>query len=111
MQHLIHAWFEGWATGEYRSLPLAEGFTHTSPFGVVEGRDAYLALVEANEAAFLGFTFEIHDELYGNGVAAVRYTARKGRITLDAGEFFRGDDSGITAIVSYYDTGGGASYD
>jgi len=87
---------KGWEAGDYRSLPLAEGFTHTSPFGVVEGQGAYPALVEANEGAFLESAFGIHDALYGDGVASVRYTARKGDFALEAGEWFWGSAGEIT---------------
>ena len=106
----VRQWFAGWEAGEYRTLPITDGFAHTSPFGVVEGKDAYLALVEANEDSFLGFRFVIHDELYAAGSACVRYTASKGEISLDASEWFFGTDAGIDRIISYYNVGD-ASYD
>ena len=105
MKELIDGWFEAWESGNYRAIPVTDHFTHTSPFGTVEGKAEYLALVEANEDSFLGFRFEIHDQLHGDGVACVRYTARKGDFSLDASEWFLGGDHGIETIISYYNVG------
>lgn len=110
MEGLVRAWFERWEEGEYRSIPVTADFTHTSPFGTVEGRDAYLGLVAANEDSFLGFRFELHDELYGEDVACVRYTAVKDEHSLDVSEWFFGGEDGISKIVSYYNVGE-ASYE
>ena len=106
----VRAWFGAWQEGNYREIPVTDDFTHISPFGTVEGKAAYLELVEANLDSFLGFHFTIHDELHGDSVACVRYTAHKGEFSLDASEWFFGTDAGIDEIVSYYNVGE-ASYD
>jgi len=41
-RRLAHLWIEAWNRGEPESIPLAESFVHTSPFGRLEGRDNYL---------------------------------------------------------------------
>lgn len=110
LEPLVERWFEAWQTGDYRSIPVTDGFAHTSPFGTVEGKTSYLRLVEANEGQFLGFAFDLHDQVHARGVSCVRYTARKGDFRLDASEWFFGTAAGIERIVSYYNLGGPASY-
>jgi hypothetical protein len=61
--------------GDYRGIPVTEGFTHTSPFATIDGKDRYLSSVAANEDRFLGYRFDIRDELYGADSARVRFTA------------------------------------
>jgi limonene-1,2-epoxide hydrolase len=110
LRSLVARWFEAWETGDYRAIPVTDDFTHTSPFGTVDGKAAYLSLVESNEDQFLGFTFDVHDEVHADGAACVRYTARKGDFSLEASEWFFGTVAGIDRIVSYYNLGGPASY-
>jgi hypothetical protein len=43
---LARAWIEGWNTGKPDDIPLAENFTHSSPFGEVKGREKYLEWVK-----------------------------------------------------------------
>lgn len=100
---LVHLWFERWESGDFEHIPVEEGFRHTSPYGIVAGKTAYLSMIQESRDSFLGFEFEIHDELYGSETACVRYTGRKGDYALEATEwFFKGTDL-IEAIVSYYD--------
>jgi hypothetical protein len=110
LEDLVTTWFEKWSTGDYRSLPLAREFTHTSPYGTIEGREAYLSIVADNEEQFLGFEFQILDQLYDANKACVRYTARSGDHALEASEWFFGDGEKISSIISYYNIGD-VSYD
>jgi hypothetical protein len=110
LEDLVKTWFEMWSTGDYRSLPLAGEFTHTSPYGTIEGREEYLRIVADNEDQFLGFEFQILDELYDADKASVRYTARSGDHVLEASEWFFGDGENISSIISYYNIGD-VSYD
>lgn len=41
-RRLAHVWIDAWNRGEPESIPLAETFVHTSPFGRIEGREKYL---------------------------------------------------------------------
>ncbi len=43
---LARVWIECWNEGAPDLIPLAESFTHTSPFGRVSGRETYLAWVK-----------------------------------------------------------------
>lgn len=109
-EDLVRAWFENWEDGDFRAIPVTDDFEHISPFGTISGRQEYLDVVEANQDQFLGFRFDIHDEIYDDGKACVRYTARKGEFSLDASEWFFGDKTGIQRIISYYNVGGDVSY-
>lgn len=45
-EELARLWIERWNAGDPDSIPLAEEFKHTSPFGCVEGREEYLEWVK-----------------------------------------------------------------
>ena len=45
-EQLARAWIDGWNAGKPDDLPLAADFTHSSPFGVMHGRDNYLQWVK-----------------------------------------------------------------
>lgn len=101
-QQLVQDWFGKWETGDFENLPLTNDFTHTSPYGTIKGKQAYVQLVAANKEQFLGHRFEIHDELCGEHSACVRYTARQGDFSLQASEWFYFKEGLIASIVSYY---------
>lgn len=106
LQKLVKKWFDKWATGDFLNLPITENFKHTSPYGTVDGKKAYISLVEANKDKFLGYQFEIHDELYEKGKACVRYTAIQGNFRLDVSEWHYLEDGLIKEIVAYYNIEG-----
>lgn len=103
---LVKQWFGKWTNGDYLNLPLSEHFKHTSPFGTINGKQAYLDIVRENEDKFLGQTFEIHDEIYHENLACVRYTAKQGTdFSLDVSEWFYITNGLISEIISYYHIG------
>lgn len=104
-QQLVKRWFETWQRGDFHHLPLTDDFTHTSPFGVVEGKDQYLALVESNRSKFLGYRFILHHQLYGEDKACVCYTAEQGTFRLDVSEWYFFQHNLIAAVVAYYHIG------
>lgn len=105
-KQIVTEWFSQWEKGDFKHLPIADHFKHTSPFGTIEGKQAYMDLVEANQDKFLGQTFEIHDGLYEDGKACVRYTARQGKeFALDVSEWYYLKDGLIEEIHSYYHIG------
>ena len=69
---LVEEWFQCWTSGKFQNIPVTDDFQHTSPFGTIDGKEAYLKLVEDNLDKFLGYHFEIHDELYSENSACVR---------------------------------------
>ncbi|MBV7337459.1 nuclear transport factor 2 family protein [Chloroflexi bacterium TSY] len=70
---LVDAWFDAFRNKDISQLELAEDFVHTSPFGKIRGRQAYLNLVQENAEAFFGPTIEILDVLECGDKFAVRY--------------------------------------
>ncbi len=104
-KNVVSGWFEKWEEGDFLNLSIAEDFKHTSPFGTINGKKAYLDLVKANKDKFLGHRFEIHDALYESNRACVRYTAIQGDFKLDVSEWHYVRDNMITEIVAYYHIG------
>lgn len=104
-KELVQKWFSSWEAGNFHDLPVTDSFQHTSPFGTIDGKQAYLQLVEANKDKFLGYQFTILDALYAEGKACVRYTAKQGDFNLDVSEwyYFKGDL--IEEIIAYYHIG------
>ena len=105
-ERLVIEWFEIWQKGNFQDLPIAEHFSHTSPFGVVQGKKAYLNLVESNAEKFLGYTFEIQDAIYEEDKACVRYKAKQGDdFELEVSEWHYINMGLIEKVVAYYHIG------
>jgi len=105
LKALVKEWFEKWEAGDFQDLPIAENFKHTSPFGTINGKKEYIDLVEANKDKFLGYRFEIHDEIYDERKGCVRYTAIQGDFHLDVSEWYYAKNDLIEEIVAYYHIG------
>ncbi|MEX0362963.1 MAG: nuclear transport factor 2 family protein [Allomuricauda sp.] len=103
---LAKEWFRLWETGEFEDLPISDDFTHTSPYGTIEGKTAYLDLVKANKDKFLGHTFEIHDLISDSNKACIRYTAIKEAFRLEVTEWHYTRNNLIYKIVAYYNIEG-----
>lgn len=105
-EKLIEDWFQKWEEGDFHQLPITESFKHTSPFGTIDGKRAYLDVVSENKDKFLGYHFEIHDTLCETDRACVRYTAKQGEdFSLDVSEWYYFKENLIEEIVSYYHIG------
>ena len=104
-QKLVAKWFELWDRGKFLDLPVTDNFKHTSPFGTIRGKKEYLRLVEANRDKFLGYKFEIHDSMYGEHKACVRYTGRQGNFSLDVSEWYYFEQGSISEIIAHYHIG------
>ena len=102
---LVKKWFDKWEKGDFLDLPVPDNFKHTSPFGTINGKKQYISLVEENKDKFLGYRFEIHDGIYGNDKACVRYTATQGDFILDVSEWYYIKGDLIEEIVAYYHIG------
>lgn len=102
---LVRNWFEKWEAGDFLNLPVTDDFKHTSPFGTIDGKEAYFNLVEANRDKFLGYHFEIEDELYDELKACVRYVAIQGDFRLAVSEWYVLKDDHIKEIIAYYHIG------
>lgn len=105
MKKLVKEWFDKWDNGDFLNLPVSENFRHTSPFGTIDGKDEYIKLVEENKDKFLGYRFDIHDEIYDNDKACIRYTAIQGDFNLDVSEWYYAKNNEIEEIIAYYHIG------
>lgn len=99
---LVNKWFEIWENGNFQDLPLAESFKHTSPYGTIMSKKDYLQLVEANRDKFLNHKFIIHDEMYDEQRACIRYSAIQGDFSLEVTEWHFIKNDLIDEIIAYY---------
>ena len=74
VEHIVKKWFAIWDQGNIQDLPLADNFTHTSPYGTVPSKQAYLDIVDANKSLFLDNHLDIHESIYESDRACIRYT-------------------------------------
>ena len=102
---LVDTWFECWRNGNYQDLPLAEDFSHSSPFGTITGKKAYLELVAANPDKFLGTTITILDRLEGSHSACVRYHLEQEDFQMEVSEWIYAKDGLVRSIHAYYHIG------
>ena len=105
INYLVEEWFSKWEKGDFNHLPIAENFLHTSPFGTINGKREYLSLVEKNKDKFLGYKFNLLDEIYFENKACVRYSAIKGDFSLDVSEWYYIKNDLIEEIIAYYHIG------
>ena len=105
IKDLVKKWFQLWESRDFNALPIAANFKHTSPFGTIDGKKTYLELVEANKDKFLGHRFELHDALYGETKACVRYTTTKGDYSMEVSEWYYAKDNLISEVIAYYHIG------
>lgn len=107
-RNLVDAWFDAFRTKDISKLELAEDFVHSSPFGEISGREAYLELVRENAEAFFSPKIEILDVFECGDKYAVRYLVDENP-ACDC-IYVRGGE--ISRIHSYYNVGQEpASYD
>lgn len=106
-QSIVHGWFSGWRNEDIDALPLAENFSHTSPFGTIQSKKAYLELVKSNIDKFLGNEITILDAFYEEDRACVRYHLRnlKHGFEMEVSEWFYLEGKLITKIISHYHVG------
>jgi len=106
IKNLVKTWFSKWEEGDFHHLPVSDNFKHTSPFGTIDGKKAYLDLVEKNKDKFLGHVFKLHDAIYEKDRACVRYTASQGDdFSLDVSEWYYVKNGLIEEIIAYYHIG------
>lgn len=102
---LVKNWFKIWENGDFMNLPVTENFTHISPFGTIINKKEYIKLVVNNKNKFLGYQFQIHDEIYDIQKACVRYTAKQKDFKLDVSEWYYIKDNLIDKIIAHYHIG------
>ncbi len=100
---LARRWIEVWGNDDPESLPLAEGFVHTSPFGRIEGRARYLEVVkplaEANVARL-----HIKDVIAEGDKACVAFTMDTPSGPVACCDWVTVAGSEIVSVESHYDS-------
>jgi hypothetical protein len=100
-RELVDAWFDAFRNKDISKLELAGDFVHTSPYGEIKGRKAYLDLVRENPEAFFNPVIKIIDVIEGGDRFAVRYLMN-GKPACDC---IYVKDGQISKIYSYYHVG------
>jgi len=100
---LADIWFDPFREKDVTKLEaaLTDDFVHTSPFGIVDGKAAYVRLVRRNEEAFFANPIEVVDMIDLGERCAVRYVVGE----MAACDCIYGRDGKISTVFSYYHVG------
>lgn len=103
VDRLTREWILVWNDGNASTLPLADDFEHTSPYGVLKGRDHYLEVVvpmAKKNAARL----TIDDVMVSGNQSAVRYkVASPSGETMRACDWLLFQNGKLAKVWSYYE--------
>ncbi len=104
-EQLARFWIESWNAGEPDRIPLAKDFTHTSPFGRVEGRRKYLDWVKP--LAKQNVTeLRILRTLSSGNQAAIHFEMQTPQGLVPVCDWVVVKDGEISEIHSFYDATG-----
>ena len=101
-ESLARLWIEKWNEGRPEEIPLAEGFRHASPYGVIEGRQVYMDAVKPMAEASVT-SLEIRRTVGGEADAAVWYRMTTGGVDVECCDWIQAEGGEITAITAFYD--------
>lgn len=99
---LARAWIDGWNAGKPDDIPLANDFSHTSPFGTVSGRDDYLAWVKPLAAQNVT-SLNIVKTMAEGKACAVWFEMGTPNGVVNVCDWVETQDGQIVAITSFYD--------
>jgi hypothetical protein len=99
---LARVWIERWNEGAPDLIPLAETFTHTSPYGRVEGRQRYLDWVKPLAAQNVS-ELKILRVLSSSNGAAIHFEMQTPKGLIQVCDWVVVKDGQITEIHSFYD--------
>jgi len=104
---VVAQWFECWRTGNMDELPIADDFSHTSPFGTIESKQAYLAIVEKNQKEFLGNSLTVTKQIKQDNHVCVQFEQSNANTGLEMTvcEWYELDGNLIQSIRSFYNIG------
>lgn len=102
---LARGWIEAWIRMDMRWLRerLAPDFVHTSPFGCLRGRDAYLAAVEPMARKSVQ-QLEIKHVIASGNQAAIWFENRTPKGVIPSCDWLRVENGSIKEIQSFYDS-------
>lgn len=104
-EQLARQWIELWNQGKPDDIPLATHFIHTSPFGVMKGREAYLRAVKPIAAANVT-DLQVITILASNSEASIRFIMKTPNGSVEVVDWVKCENGVITAIDSFYDPNG-----
>ena len=99
---LAKVWIERWSEGAPDLIPLAENFTHTSPFGHVEGRQTYLDWVKPMAARNVT-ELRIRRTLSSSNEATIHFEMQTPKGPIQVCDWIVVEDGQTTEIHSFYD--------
>lgn len=99
---LARAWIERWNEGAPDLIPLAENFTHTSPYGRVEGRQTYLDWVKPLAAKNVT-ELRILRTLSSSNQAVIHFEMQTPKGPIQVCDWITVEDGLIAEIHSFYD--------
>lgn len=99
---LARTWIECWNEGTPDLIPLAESFTHTSPYGRVEGRETYLDWVKPLAGQNVT-RLKILRTLSSSNEAVVHFEMHTPKGLIQVCDWVVVEDGQITEIHSFYD--------
>lgn len=105
-EKLARAWIEGWNAGTPDDIPLSRDFTHSSPFGVVRGREKYLSWVKPLAAKNVTASLKIVKTLGGDGEAVIWFEMTTPLGVVPCCDWLRIKGGEIVAVTSFYDATG-----
>lgn len=101
-EQLARAWIQGWIDGDPDSIPLANDFVHTSPFGTIEGRDIYLEKIKPASSANVA-KLTILRTMGADDQAVVRFDMETRHGTIPCVDWVTVNGDRITSVHSFYD--------
>lgn len=104
-EQLARAWIQGWIDGKPDDIPLADDFTHSSPFGVVSGREKYLDWVKPLAAENV-VSLKIIKTLAQGDEAVIWFEMESPSGVVPSCDWVRCRNGRIVAIQSFYDASG-----
>lgn len=104
---IVEQWFECWRSGDTDNLPIADDFTHTSPFGTIEGKERYLEIVAKNKQDFLGNTLTVIKQINEGDNVCVQFeqSNKNTGLEMTVCEWYELEGNIIKSIRSFYNIG------
>lgn len=103
VDRLTRQWILIWNDGDPGSLPLADDFQHTSPYGHIEGRKRYLEIVVPLAKKNVS-ELTIEDVLVSGTQSVVRYqVANPSGETIQACDWLTFSEGKLARVRSYYE--------
>lgn len=98
---LAGVWIDSWSRGDPGPIPFADDFIHISPFGRIEGREAYLAFMEPMIGTPMALS--VVRSLSNESEAVIHYTMQTPDGDLDACDWVKVEDGRLTEVHAFYD--------